>query len=508
MNNMKIHFRSSTGFTLIDLMIGLLIGTVIAAALSQLLMISRQSFTQISNVSDLLTNSAQITEYLRANIRNAGNHIVYPATARPPYKFSGINAACCYGNKNQYGAIAAIKGWVYIGYFNDCGIGTGSPNAWRLGNGNVAPANNTSPIVCANATEQYGNPTTPDNARYYFGMECNCQTFCSDPGYNQSELLTRVNSTGDQATYCIADPTYNCGGWCRIDVYQKLIPPVKVITNPVDASKGDQVSVTFAVRSGSGNITNCLGQTISVPGAGVSSPNSWPQYGKITNVTTVPVLVNNSFRVSPNKTLQCQTYTQTNGNWVLSGAGWTDITPPNTVEYMRVMLGVNDGLGTPSMNRTVDPWSVGRYVLPTAPVTTSFDNNSVKTVRVSLVVKSTNPTLTTPKTTPMVLFPATNTSWTPPADLYQRRLVTATIMLDAINYATYPAQCALGNSGTYYVKAGGIPWINGATATDWCYSPGWGIKASNACFAYPTKGACEAGKYTAIAAAQGYGAGK
>lgn len=505
---MKKNFKSSTGFTLIDLMIGLLIGTVIAAALSQLLMISRQSFTQITNVSDLLTNSAQIVEYLRTNIRNAGNHIVYPPGTRPPFNFSGINAACCNGNQNRYGAVPAFPGWIYIGYFNDCGMGTASTNAWRIGNGNVSPANNSNPQTCATVTAQYGNPTTPDNARYYFGMECNCQTFCSDPGYDQSELLTRVNTTGDQATYCIADPPYNCGGWCRIDVYQKLIAPVTVVTNPVDATKGDQVSVTFAVRSGSGNITNCLGQPISLPGAGVSSPNYWQQNGKSTNVTTVPVLVNNSFRVSPNKTLQCQTYTQTNGTWTLAGSGWTDITPPNTVEYMRVILGVNDGLGTPSMGRTVDSWSVGRYALPTAAVAPPLDNNSIKTVRVALVVTSTNPTLTTPKTTPIVLFPATNTTWTPPADRYQRRLVTATIMLDAINYTTYPAQCVLGNSGTYYIKAGGIPWINGATASDWCYSPGWGTNASHACFSYPTKGACEAGKYSAIAGAQGYGAGK
>lgn len=540
---MKTHLSSRLiqlkGFTLVDLMISVLIGSLLLTGVAQLLGISRQIFQQVSGTSDLYNNGLSAIQYLRMNVKYAGRGITYPVQAPDPTSQLTANTTvlnlCCNPNATAgTGVMAAIPGWVYIGYYYDCGQG-GAGALWSFGKPDKPTSNqtpkpmpvgpNVNPFSCALATETFNlDATKPDNERYYANVACNCQCRSSDPGYIQDELLNRlvpfykitapatlnpapgasskiIPAKSDDATdTCTGDSTLNCGGHCRQSVYQRLIPHVHVAPN-ANTAYGDELSIIFAVRNGYNNVTDCRG-TIVNP----SNPSNPPDGA----ATTQPVLLQNKFKVAISATtnlptLQCQSTLQTNGVWA-SPSGWTDII--SNVEVLKVMVGVNDNVSTQTVtvnNLPVPINNVNRYVPAPFPATqlyngkvtaSTLDINKVISIRLALVVRSADKVLPQPASTTLTLFPATTiapltavTSTPTTPDQYQRKVFTTTIFLEAFNQPSYVPHCVKG-SNQFYIKTAGIPWVDGATSSDQCCGD-----PSGTCYYYNSFSDCETDRY-------------
>jgi len=485
---MKIYLKTqklkSKGMSLIGLMVGIAIGSVLLLALSVLYSISKGTFVTVSSISEVSSTGFQAIDYLRMNIKNAGAGIIHPSP--PPQTFpnggagEGGGGPSCgpYGPGNTWWV---KQGWTYLGYFID--------NWPRLGNEYDNPS---ATDLMQDCIQNYRNVNYPD--AMYIGLQYNYQCFVptNNAAFDKNVLYNSPYGQGTtQATAC-SDGVHNCGGCWHNDVYQYLLPHVVVSSN---GAKGDQLIVTFAI-SNSNNYTDCLGNLVSIPSTGVSS----------TTTTTVPVLISNAFRISPTtNTLQCQSRTRSNGNWSVSTSSWpaanswTDIFP--NIEYMKVAVGVNDnltgygqsGTGSPTNDEWGDP-SVNRYVLP-ADNSSPLDPNRIISVRLALVTRSANNMLPTAQAPTFTLLPSFSAAsfptatYTPAvADRLQRKLVTTTIYLENYSAPGYPLHCVHDGS-TWYVKVAGIPWQNTGTATDFCCG-------AYSCQTFSSFNACETARTT------------
>lgn len=546
---MYINFEKKVqkGFTLIDLMISIVIGSLLLIGIAQLLGLSRQMFAQISGLSDLFTTGFETMEYLRSNCNRAGYGFLPPGQANVnATNFGPCNGRYCGSwpdNSGQSyqaydpradivatycgtcgtgcgvgtGPAAVIPGWKYLGYYYDCGAPSGG-NDWRLGapkiNSPLGPnfiaPGGTTPGNCANAALNWNyNATYPDNGIYFMSLESVQQCNISDPNYDQTELLSRLvpyyndvyspcngsnkcyqNGACGYATLCSADPGHNCGGQCRMAVYQYLMPHVTVTTNP--NGMGDQLAVIFAIRDGINNIPDCSGKYISP----VANP-----------ITTVPIMIQNKFQVAISATsglptLQCQSMQRVNGSWSVL-TQWTDIVP--NIEYFRVMLGLNDNIDRNSNTASgFSSTSVNRYVATPIPspvytngawANTTADPNRILSIRLAFVARSGDALLPAAQKPTLTLFPSSTISpltpitYTPQtADRLLRKVFTTTIFLDAFLITDYPPHCvaATGGSGNYYIKIGGIPWLGSVAPSDVCCGNGAG-----SCYYYPNFTSCE-----------------
>src|SRR5438876_591071 len=142
MKGILMQTKSTKGFTIVDLIISILIGSLLLIGVAQLLGISRQMFAQISGISDLFTTGFEAIQYLRTNINNAGGGLIFPNQAYDPRAdLTAFNCPgyCGGGGAVGVGAAATLPGWKYLGYYYDCGSPGGSNN-WRLGAPNMYSA--------------------------------------------------------------------------------------------------------------------------------------------------------------------------------------------------------------------------------------------------------------------------------------------------------------------------------------------------------------------------------
>lgn len=433
----KIYLK---GFTLIEILLSLAIGAILLIGLAKLHFIVQQTYNKISSTSDVYTSGLQALDYLNSNAAKAGAGFITPTITQTPIRQAGAPASF------------VMQGWSYLGYFYD------NPHVFSTAQTFASNVFNSCKDLLLNS---YPNSE-------YIALQNSNTCYISPTGFDANILYNNygIDSSGSNVIACAGDTSHRCGGTgnaaqVRNDIYQRLIPHVQVASN---GAQGDLLAINFAVRNG--NATNCLGNTVNA----VNSAT-----------TTVPILINNNFRVSTNNTLQCQTRTRGDaGNWGAMSA-WVDIIP--NIEHMRVMVGVNDNLE----NAT----AINRYVVPTAPSSASLDQNRIVSIRLALIARSPNRFKPTANSQNFNLFYGptnTNIVYTSAFDNLKRNLFTSTIYLKEFIPPYYPAHCvqASPGSGRFYIKIGGTPWVNSATSSDYCCGP----QGSN-CYYFNTLSECE-----------------
>jgi hypothetical protein len=446
------RISAQRGISLISLMVGIGISAFLLLMVAQLSSIAQQNYIQTQNIIGLYDNAREAIQFLQSNIQVAGQGINQPnAVQNTPLVSSSPNP----------GGYAVLPDWAYIGYYDEPNPSNRQFNTKVMDLGQtVTPGN------CANLMQ-----SDYQNIQFFGNQYCHQCWAPSSVNFDKSTLMMSTNTSTSRC--CSTDvgcpgtcgtPAYNCGGTWQNAVYQKLMRHVCITgeTHPFnrcdwqnvklpDMQKGGSALAVVYANPGPTPFITFAGNTVAAEP--IQPPSSFVSYIFYVDGTNAVLRATDS-------------------------ANSTTYNIANNIEYMAVLVGESDTLSTyvDSNDRSFYPSLMNRYVQPSVGDLYPY---RISAIRVGIVVRTQDPLrLAAPSQAPLNVLQGNDGQWityTPPTDGRLRKVFTSTIYLNSYTLPDYQAHCTgpsgyIGPSGTYYLKAGGIPFASTWTTNDQCIS--------------------------------------